>query len=96
MYVRLIDGSEIELPKELDLQERIDLCDKITKEHSDSFKYIMPKNSSDSNYVGVQASMRLELLGTYILDAVEKDKKRPVLSEYKSKRIAKNEVLIDF
>lgn len=96
MYIRLMDGNEVELPKELNLQERIALCDKIVKEHESSFKYIMPKNSSDSNYVGTQASMRLELLGTYILDAAPKDKERPVMSEYKAKRIAKNEISMDF
>ena len=69
MYLRLMDGSEIDLPNNLDLQSRIDLCNKIIEEHEESFRYIMPKSNKDTNYVGTQASIRLELMGTYILSA---------------------------
>lgn len=96
MYVRLMNDEEIELPQELDLEERIALCQKIVDEHPMSFKYIMPKNNTDANIVGEQASMRLELLGTYILGAVEKDKEHPVMSRYKDKKISKNEVSMSY
>ena len=56
----------------------------------------MPKNNKDANIVGNQASMRLELLGTYILGAADKDKERPVMTEYKEKRINKNEVNMSY
>lgn len=96
MYIRLMNDEEIELPQELDLEERIALCQKIVDEHPMSFKYIMPKNNTDANIVGEQASMRLELLGTYILGAVEKDKEHPVMSRYKDKKISKNEVSMSY
>lgn len=96
MYLRLMDGSEIDLPNELELQERIDLCNKIIEEHEESFRYIMPKSNNDPNYVGTQASIRLELMGTYILAATKRDKNIPIMSEYKEKRIAENEINMDF
>lgn len=96
MYLRLMDGSEIDLPNNLDLQSRIDLCNKIIEEHEESFRYIMPKSNKDTNYVGTQASIRLELMGTYILSATKRDKNVPIMSEYKEKRIADNEINMDF
>lgn len=96
MYLRLMDGSEIDLPNNLDLQSRIDLCNKIIEEHEESFRYIMPKSNKDANYVGTQASIRLELMGTYILSATKRDKSIPIMSEYKEKRIAENEINMDF
>ena len=70
-------------------QERIELCEKIIKENEMSFRYVMSKNNMDSNHVGIQAERRLELLGTYILKAVQNDKERPVITEYKEKKIKK-------
>ena len=96
MYVRLMHGEEVELPQELDLDERIALCQKIIDEHPDSFKYVLPQSNKDANNVGNQASMRLELLGTYILNAVEKDKECPVLTEYKEKKVNKNEINVSY
>ena len=49
MYLRLMDGSEIDLPNNLDLQSRIDLCNKIIEEHEESFRYIMPKSNKYTN-----------------------------------------------
>ena len=89
-------GEEVELPQELDLDERIALCQKIIDEYPDSFKYVLPQSNKDANIVGNQASMRLELLGTYILNAVEKDKECPVMTEYKEKRVAKNEINMSY
>ena len=96
MYIRLMHGEEVELPQELDLDERIALCQKIIDEYPDSFKYVLPQSNKDANIVGNQASMRLELLGTYILNAVEKDKECPVMTEYKEKRVAKNEINMSY
>lgn len=96
MYVRLMNDEEIELPQELELEERIALCQKIIDDHPISFEYIMPKNNKDANIVGEQASMRLEILGTYILSAVEKDKEHPVMSKYKDKKVSKNEVNMSY
>ena len=56
----------------------------------------MSKNNMDSNHVGIQAERRLELLGTYILKAVQNDKERPVITEYKEKKIKNNEEFVDF
>ena len=91
-----MNDEEIELPQELDLEERKALCQKIIDEHPMSFKYIMPKNNTDANIVGEQASMRLELLGTYILGAAEKDKEHPVMTKYKDRKVSKNEVNISY
>ena len=91
-YLKLNYDEEIELPTELDLNERIKLCEEIIDKYPDQFRYIMPKNSSDANIVGNRASMRLEIMGSYILDASPKDKEYPTLSEYKEKRIKSNEI----
>ena len=91
-----MDGTEVDLPSELGLQERIELCNKIISEHERSFRYVMSKNNTDSNYVGTQAERRLELLGTYILKATQNDKERPIITEYKEKRIKNNEEFVDF
>lgn len=96
MYVKLMHGEEIELPQELDLNERIALCQKIIDDNPVSFRYILPKNNKDPNVVGNQASMRLEVLGTYILGAVDNDKENPIITEYKEKRINKNEVSMSY
>ena len=91
-----MDGTEVDLPSELSLQERIELCEKIIKENEMSFRYVMSKNNTDSNHVGIHAERRLELLGTYILKAVQNDKERPVITEYKEKKIKNNEEFVDF
>ena len=96
MYIRMFDNKEVELPQELNLQERIAFCEKIIEEHPESFEYMMPKNNKDPNTFGTQVSMRLELLGTYILNAAEKDKDCPIMSEYKEKKIIKNEINMSF
>ena len=96
MYIKLLDGKEIELPQELDVDERIALCQKITDEYPESFQYVMPKNNKDPNLYGNQVSMRLEMLGTYILNAVDNDKEHPVMTEYKEKRINKNEISMTY
>ena len=38
MYIKLMDGTEVDLPSELSLQERIELCEKIIKE---KFAYVL-------------------------------------------------------
>ena len=96
MYIRLMHGEEVELPQELDVDERIALCQKIIDEHPDSFRYILPKNSKDSNIVGNQASMRLELLGTYILGAAGRDREHTIMTEYKEKRVGQNEINMSY
>lgn len=91
-YLKLNYDEEIELPTELELEDRIKLCEEILEKYPDQFRYIMPKNSSDPNIVGNRASMRLEIMGSYILDASPKDKEYPTLTDYKEKRIKKNEI----
>ena len=90
-YIRLNYDEEIELPTDLELDERMKLCEDIIEKYPDQFRYVMPKNSKDANIVGNQASMRLEIMGSYILDA-SKDKSCHILSEYKEKRIRSNEI----
>lgn len=91
-FLRLSHDVEIELPSELELQERIKLCEEIIDKYPDQFRYVLPKNSRDANIFGGQVSMRLEIMGSYILDAAPKDKEYPVLTEYKEKRIKTNEI----
>lgn len=91
-YLKLNYDEEIELPTNLELEDRIKLCEEILEKYPNQFKYILPKNSSDPNIVGNRASMRLEIMGSYILDASPKDKEYPTLTDYKEKRIKKNEI----
>lgn len=91
-YIRLDNDNEIELSTDLNLQERIKLCEDIIEQYPNYFRYIMPKNNKDQNLSGNYASMRLEIMGSYILDATEKDKDYPTLSKYKEKCIKNNEI----
>ena len=91
-YLKMNFDEEIELPTNLGLEDRIKLCEEILDKYPDQFRYIMPKNSSDANIVGNRASIRLEIMGSYILDAAPKDKEYPTLSNYKEKRIKSNEI----
>lgn len=91
-FLRIGHDTEIELPSELELQERIKLCEEIIEKYPDQFRYVLPKNNKDANIFGNQVSMRLEIMGSYILDAAPKDKEYPVLTEYKEKRIKTNEI----
>ena len=91
-YIRLSYDEEIELPTDLELKDRIKLCEDIIEKYPDQFRYVLPKNNKDANIVGNQASIRLEIMGTYILDASKRDKEYPTLSEYKEKRIKSNEI----
>lgn len=91
-YLKLNYDEEIELPTNLELEDRIKLCEEILEKYPDQFKYILPKNSSDPNIVGNRASMRLEIMGSYILDASPRSKEYPTLSDYKEKRIKSNEI----
>lgn len=91
-YLKLNYDEEIELPTELELEDRIKFCEDIIAKYPDQFRYILPKNNTDPNIVGNRASMRLEIMGSYILDASPKDKEYPTLSDYKEKRIKSNEI----
>ena len=92
--IKLDLNNEIELPQHLDLQERIALCEEILEKYPEYFRYVMPKSARDNDVAGRNVTIRLDIMGSYILDAAEKDKEYPVLSDYKKKRIKNNEINI--
>lgn len=90
-YIRLQD-CEVELPQELDLDERKAFCDKLIEENLDYFVYTLPKNAKDDNIAGGMVSKRLEIMASYILEASNIDKEYSTLSRFKRSNILKNEI----
>ncbi len=79
MKLKLYGADDLYLPLDLDLYERIELAEKIIKDYSTSFEY-SGAQSSDR-----KAQIRLDILATYILNAV-KGIRGDVMSRYKIKR----------
>lgn len=74
-FIRMDDGSKIDLPQELNVEERISLCEEILEKYSDNFE------------VGLKnRSYRLEIMGSYIIDGDKKSKEYPTLTTYRHKR----------
>lgn len=72
MNLRLSNNETINLPSDLNLEQRKELVEKILSEHSEDFKYNKKffdtkygKKTDNDNIVKV----RLDILGTYILKA---------------------------
>lgn len=89
-----LDGQKISLPRELTLEERIALCEKIISENYEYFDYELPGTTSTTINSSDKVMIRLSVMGDYIYSAAP-SKERPALTEHKQKKIAKNEVLVD-
>lgn len=74
-FIRMDNGSKIELPQELNVEERICFCEEILDKYSDNFEAGL-KNRS----------YRLEIMGSYILDGDKQNKEYPTLTAYRHRR----------
>lgn len=74
-YIKMDSEVDIDLPIEYSVDERIELCDRIIQEHPKYFD--MTFNSTPH---------RLDIMASYILDAVDKDGEYPLLTTYKERR----------
>lgn len=76
MRLKLYNKEDIFLPLDLDYKERIELSQKIITENPDSFNVTGFDNTDN------KVKVRLDILGTYILNAVPKIRET-VMSRYK-------------
>lgn len=74
-YIKLDGDSDYCLPSEYILEDRIELCYKIIDEYPQYFD--MTLNSTPH---------RLDVMGSYILEATNKDDDYPLLTSYKERR----------
>lgn len=74
-YIKMDSEVDIDLPIEYSVDERIEFCDRIIQEHPEYFD--MTLNSTPH---------RLDIMASYILDAVDKDGEYPLLTTYKVRR----------
>lgn len=78
-------GVKITLPKYETIEERIKFAGDIILEHPDLFEFIdIPEQDR-------LVSIRLDVLGTYILQA-DNEKEKDILTRYKTKARAKTEI----
>lgn len=74
-FVKMDDGTKIELPQELDVQERVKFCDELIKTHEENFA------------IGLRnRGYRLEAMANYILNGTSKDTEYPIETEHKVRR----------
>lgn len=88
--IRLNQNEIITLPADKNLQERIELCDRLINEFSDYF-YQQP--STEKGFVGSsKVCARLEAMANYILNGASNDSSCVIMSEYKDKLIKNSEI----
>lgn len=94
--LKLSGNREIVLPTLPTVEERIAYVEKILAEYPNEFIYTLPENKNQISH-GDIVEYRLDTLATYILTCkeVKRNKEYPVMSNYKRKKIKKNEVLLD-
>lgn len=83
-YFLLLGDEKVLLDSNLDVRERIELCDRITKDYSQYFKYTL-RNNQDYISAGELVEKRLDTLATYILSACPSDEERSYDTTYKSR-----------
>lgn len=91
-YIMLDNDKKIELPDELDTQERIKLCEDIINEYPSYFTQCIAC-STCSEIASYKVELRLEIMANYILNSANKKSEYPIMSEYKKKLIKHTEVL---
>lgn len=94
-FIKFDKDNQIELPTELNLEERIKLCQEITDKYPEYFEVKMPENNKDMNIAGNKASLRLEIMGSYILAGADNDKDYPTLTQYKQDMIKESECSLE-
>lgn len=87
MKVILANGDKIDLPKELNLEQRKKLVNEIIDTHPEDFSYGESRTMFSNRYGSRQDNnhlikIRLEVLGTYLIRA-ESDYTEDVMSNYK-------------
>lgn len=89
-YIRLDEDETIDLPTEYELQERIELCERIISEYPRYFEQHIA-GADCAEQVARKTEIRLEIMANYILNSVGTTEQAPVLSRYKQKRVQNTE-----
>lgn len=90
MYLRINDNIKIDLPDELGIDERKDLCNKIIEQYKEYFIYTLPASANDRSGENVQK--RLSVLASYLYSCVKDVKADNVLTDYKQRRDVVREI----
>ena len=88
-----MDDKKVELPTDLNLQDRIELCEQIIENNYEYFDYQVPRE--DSQIISSEKVMiRLSVMGDYIIAAAPSDE-RVTITKYRERKIARHEILMD-
>lgn len=89
-----MDNRKIELPNDLDLAERIELCQKIIDDNYEYFEYKLPTSTQGQIDSSEKVVIRLSVMGDYIY-AASPSPDKPILSHHAEKQIIKHEVPLE-
>lgn len=88
-----MDREKVILPSDLNLQERIELCEQIIRDNFEYFDYQIPREASQIPS-SERVMIRLSVMGDYIIAAAPSPD-RVRLTEYRERKISKHEILVD-
>jgi len=90
MYLKINEQIEIDLPEDLDIEDRKKLCQEIIDKYPDYFNYTLPTSKNDKHGENVQR--KLNILASYLYKCVKDTKTDNILTEYREKRNNKREI----
>ena len=93
-YLKLDVDNTIELSTDLNVEERKELCMEIIEKYPQYFEQSLPKASNQKSNASERVCVRLDIMSTYILNAVpiSEDGEYKRLTHYKEKRNANSEI----
>lgn len=89
-YIMLDNNKKIELPSELDTQERIALCESIIEKYPKYFTQCIA-GSMCSETASYKVELRLEIMANYLLDSAKDKNTHGIMSDYKTKLVKNTE-----
>ena len=88
--IKLNANEIIVLPADKNLQERLELCDRLIRDFGE---YFCQQRSTEKGVIGSpKVCARLEAMANYILNAANNDSNCVIMSKYKEKLIKNNEI----
>jgi hypothetical protein len=85
-----INGEKHVLPYSYTLEERKALCEELIAAYPDHFTYSLPVSKNDEH--GNNVEKLLDMLGQYLLNAIDVSKKDGVITEWSERMIRENEI----